>query len=127
MDQQFGQDGMQRHHLLGLFEADGTLSAELWSSRDKVDLSQGYPMDEKSVSRFTPDFYAAEVIEWRWLIYPWAILEDVSGFIRELGLVDASPERMQTAIETGYGVRIPVDILVDANTLARTAGDVQAW
>ena len=76
-------------------------------------------LHHKTVSSFVPDFCAAEVTEWRWLIYPWAILEDVSGFIRELGLVDASPERMQAEIEAGYGVRIPGETLRDASALAR--------
>jgi hypoxanthine phosphoribosyltransferase len=79
-------------------------------------------LHHKTVSSFVPDFYASEVTEWRWLIYPWAILEDVSGFIRELGLIDASPERMQAEIEAGYGVRIPAEILGDANALARRNG-----
>ena len=76
-------------------------------------------LHHKTVSSFVPDFYTTELTEWRWLIYPWAILEDVSGFIRELGLVDASPERMQAEIEAGYGVRISNEILSDANELAR--------
>ena len=75
-------------------------------------------LHHKTVSRFAPDYYAVAVTEWRWLIYPWAILEDVSGFIRELGLVDAAPERQQAEIEAGYGVRISADILGDATTLA---------
>lgn len=76
-------------------------------------------LHHKTVSSFVPDFYTTELTEWRWLIYPWAILEDVSGFIRELWLVDASPERMQAEIEAGYGVRISNEILSDANELAR--------
>jgi len=76
-------------------------------------------LHHKTVSSFAPDFYAAEITEWRWLIYPWAILEDVSGFIRELRLIDVPPERMQAEIETGYGVRISGKILSDANALAR--------
>ena len=80
-------------------------------------------LHHKTVSSFVPDFYAVEVTEWRWLIYPWAILEDVSGFIRELGIVDVSPQRMQAEIETAYGVRICAEILSDANVLARTATD----
>ena len=76
-------------------------------------------LHHKTVSSFVPDFYTTELTEWRWLIYPWAILEDVSGFIRELGLVDASPERMQAEIEADYGVRISKEILSDANELAR--------
>ena len=83
-------------------------------------------LHHKAVSSFVPDFCAAEVTEWRWLIYPWAILEDVSGFIRELGLTDASPERMQAAIEADYGVQISGEILSDANALVRHAIDMES-
>lgn len=76
-------------------------------------------LHHKTVSSYVPDFCAAQVTEWRWLIYPWAIHEDVSSFIRELGLIDASPDRMQAEIEAGYGVRISAEVLSDANVLAR--------
>jgi hypoxanthine phosphoribosyltransferase len=80
-------------------------------------------LHHKTVSRFVPDFYAAEITEWRWLIYPWAVLEDVSGFIRELGLVGAPQARLQAEIEAAHGVRIPADILGDAMTLAGAGGE----
>lgn len=53
MDQQFGQEGMSRHHLLGLFDLDGTLLAPLTSSDDVVDMSQGYLLDEVTMTRYS--------------------------------------------------------------------------
>ena len=76
-------------------------------------------LHHKAGSSFVPDYFAVEISEWRWLIYPWAILEDVTGFIRELGLVGAPPEVMRAAIEQAHGVRIPDQVLRDARTLAR--------
>jgi hypoxanthine phosphoribosyltransferase len=75
-------------------------------------------LHHKAGSSFVPDYFAVEISEWRWLIYPWAILEDVTGFIRELGLVGASIEVMRADIEQAHGVRIPDQVLRDARTLA---------
>jgi hypoxanthine phosphoribosyltransferase len=78
-------------------------------------------LHHKRGSRFTPDYYAVEITEWRWLIYPWAILEDVSGFIRELSLVDAPVAQIKADIERSYGVRVSDQVLGDARELARRA------
>ncbi len=83
-------------------------------------------LHHKTVSSFIPDYYAEEQTEWRWLIYPWSILEDVSGFIRELDLIDAGTEKTQAGIESAYGVRIPIDVLDDARILSRQYSENQA-
>ncbi|UCC57431.1 MAG: phosphoribosyltransferase [Gammaproteobacteria bacterium] len=41
-------------------------------------------MHHKTVTRFDVDYYARKVIKWRWLIYPWAVTEDISGFLKRL-------------------------------------------
>ncbi|MBP1928724.1 hypoxanthine phosphoribosyltransferase [Methanolinea mesophila] len=37
-------------------------------------------LQHKSGSVFRPDYFAREEKEWRWIIYPWAVHEDVVGF-----------------------------------------------
>jgi len=76
-------------------------------------------LHHKVQSRVVPDFYAAEIIEWRWLIYPWAVLEDVIGFIQTLKLHEATPEELGSGIEQHYGVTIPDQTLLDAQAVAR--------
>ena len=73
----------------------------------------------KVQSRVVPDFYAAEIIERRWLIYPWAVLEDISGFIQALKLYEATPAELRSGIEQHYGVTIPDQTLLDAQAVAR--------
>ena len=41
-------------------------------------------LHHKAVSRFMRDFCAAVVRDWRWILYPWAIMEDLRGFVREM-------------------------------------------
>ena len=74
-------------------------------------------LHHKATSTFIPDYRAATVVKWRWLIYPWAVLEDVSGFIRALDIADASIEQMQAAIERAHGVHIDRGTLADARLI----------
>jgi hypoxanthine phosphoribosyltransferase len=78
-------------------------------------------LHHKTVSTFTPDYYSSEINEWRWLIYPWAVLEDVSGFIRDLRLIAAPIRQIKADIERAYGVRVSDQVLRDARELARRA------
>ena len=38
----------------------------------------------KIQSRFTPDIYARKIVKWRCLIYPWALLEDLTTLVGEM-------------------------------------------
>ena len=46
-------------------------------------------LQHKSVSSFIPDYYAEELTQWRWMVYPWAFYEDLSGFI--ISVLDDEP------------------------------------
>lgn len=41
-------------------------------------------MHDKQVTQYRVDYYAKRVIKWRWLVYPWAMHEDISAFIQRL-------------------------------------------
>lgn len=41
-------------------------------------------LQHKICSDFVPDYYARKVIKWRWIIYPWAAYEDLSGFAENI-------------------------------------------
>jgi len=41
-------------------------------------------LQHKICSTFVPDFYAHRIVDWRWIIYPWAVFEDLSGFINRI-------------------------------------------
>ncbi len=41
-------------------------------------------MHEKTVSRIGADYFAMRIVRWRWLIYPWAVYEDVKGFLERM-------------------------------------------
>jgi len=41
-------------------------------------------LQHKTCSTFIPDFFVHRIINWRWIIYPWAAFEDISGFIKRV-------------------------------------------
>ncbi|HPJ74544.1 MAG TPA: phosphoribosyltransferase [Methanoregulaceae archaeon] len=41
-------------------------------------------LQHKTCSTFLPDYYAETVSKWHWIVYPWAVFEDLSGFAEKV-------------------------------------------
>jgi len=41
-------------------------------------------LHHKTVSSYIPDYYTEFVHEWRWIIYPWAIMEDLRSILESM-------------------------------------------
>ena len=70
-------------------------------------------MHHKTTTRLDVDYYARKIIKWRWLIYPWAIHEDVSAFHNRLSPPPISLEKAQQQLADQYGIRISQRCLRD--------------
>lgn len=71
-------------------------------------------LHHKHISKVVPDFYAQKIISWRWLTYPWAIIEDVRGFIRKMEPQPATAEEAIEHLKCKYGLKVPMRIMQDA-------------
>ena len=76
---------------------------------------------QKTTSQFPIDYYAKKIIKWRWLIYPWAVYEDISGFLRKQPQT-ASLEQSQQYLAEVYNIRIAkkrlkpiIDLMADSS------------
>lgn len=72
-------------------------------------------MHHKAISNVCVDYFAKKIIKWRWLIYPWAITEDISGFLESL-----SPETVEEAqqlLAEQFGIKIPSQRLKEVYAL----------
>ena len=66
-------------------------------------------------SRFHPDYFAREEKEWRWIIYPWAVHEDVVGFCEKILECEAlTPDELREALFRRYGIHVSVVAVNDA-------------
>ncbi|WP_126456783.1 phosphoribosyltransferase [Sulfuriflexus mobilis] len=70
-------------------------------------------LHHKHISQVVPDFYAQKIISWRWLTYPWAIIEDVRGFIRKMEPQPATAEEALQRLKSEYGLKLPLRIMQD--------------
>lgn len=60
----------------------------------------------KSCSTFVPDYWAEKQDAWKWIIYPWAAYEDLTGFIEKVSKEHAKPEEIRKALKSRYGIAI---------------------
>jgi len=75
-------------------------------------------LHHKRISSYVPDFYAAEVVEWRWIIYPWAVIEDLTSFLRAMKPLPESTGAFAAALLEQHGIAVPQQILQDVIALS---------
>lgn len=75
-------------------------------------------LHHKLVSPYVPDYYAQKVRIWRWIIYPWAVAEDVGSFIRAMSPRPADIAEVERRLWLERGVRLPRALLRDILALA---------
>lgn len=63
-------------------------------------------MHHKITTTFVVDYYASKIIKWRWLIYPWAMVEDVSEFLRRLSPPPRTLIVAQKCLAEQFGIEI---------------------
>lgn len=63
-------------------------------------------LHHKEVSSFIPDYHAERLVRWRWIIYPWAVIEDLSGFIMKMEDRPGSPSGIAERLERDYGIKV---------------------
>ncbi len=63
-------------------------------------------MHHKIVSHFSVDYYAGKIIKWRWIIYPWAMTEDITSLLRQIIPHPASVKEAQQQLKQQFGIRI---------------------
>lgn len=58
------------------------------------------------------DFVARRLRAWRWVVFPWAAMEDLGAFVTERR-IPRSPIAMQRRLLAEYGLRIPTRLAED--------------
>jgi hypoxanthine phosphoribosyltransferase len=74
-------------------------------------------LHHKIVSRFEPDFYARKIIKWRWIIYPWAVVEDLTALAREMQPVPSDPVDLGRRLLQERGIKAKRNTLEDVLAL----------
>jgi len=68
----------------------------------------------KAGCRYRPDFCARELATWHWITYPWAVIEDVSGFIGRMKHRPPNVRGIRARLARDFGMRVPASTVADA-------------
>ena len=70
-------------------------------------------MHDKHVTQYKVDYFAKNIIKWRWLIYPWAINEDINGFIARLSPPPKTLSESQQRLAEQFDIKISLKRLCE--------------
>jgi hypothetical protein len=72
-------------------------------------------LQHKVSSPYRPDYFGREEQEWRWIIYPWAVHEDIVGFVEKiLSRSQVDEKGIITALKERYELHMPLSDIRDA-------------
>jgi hypoxanthine phosphoribosyltransferase len=76
-------------------------------------LSRGTPLEVKTasllykqVSSFVPDFYVEKLLEWRWITFPWAVVEDITGLLQRVSIVPETERELVETLASEYAIEL---------------------
>jgi hypoxanthine phosphoribosyltransferase len=70
-------------------------------------------LHHKSVSPYVPDYYGAKVAKWRWIIYPWALVEDLTALMGGMPKRGADPEAIAERLRADHNLRVSAELVRD--------------
>jgi hypoxanthine phosphoribosyltransferase len=76
-------------------------------------------LHHKTASQYAPDFYAHKVIKWRWIIYPWAAIEDLSSFLEAMDPPPDTVDDFAARLIRDHRLQVPRRVLDDVFTATR--------
>lgn len=71
-------------------------------------------LHHKTVSSYTPDYYTELVHEWRWIIYPWAVMEDLRSILKNMKTAPETIEDFARHLKQQHQLAVPRKTLEDA-------------
>lgn len=74
---------------------------------------KGAVLHHKITSTLIPDFFAQKIIRWRWITYPWAIVEDVLGFVKKMQPQPATIEQAIERTTQDCGIKVSKQVMQD--------------
>lgn len=64
-------------------------------------------LHHKQTSSYTPDFHARRIIKWRWIIYPWAVAEDLRVLLGDMTPRPRTTEDARKLLLCRHGLAVP--------------------
>ncbi len=79
----------------------------------------------KTRSTFVPDYWSEKQDEWKWIIYPWAVYEDLTGFIERVLIKPMAHEEIRKALKNNFDIKISKRDLVEILNDMQVTGKIR--
>lgn len=64
----------------------------------------------KTCSSIVPDFFVSRIVKWRWVIFPWHVWEDITGFVKKIQESGIhSEDDIRIELMNRYNIRVKED------------------
>jgi hypoxanthine phosphoribosyltransferase len=64
----------------------------------------------KTCSSVTPDYFVRKIEKWKWIIFPWHIWEDLTGFIKKIADSGTlNEEDIRRELKKQYNIKVNID------------------
>lgn len=82
-------------------------------------------MQHKTCSTFVPDYWAEKQEDWKWIIYPWAVYEDLTGFIKRVLIKPMTLEEIRKTLKSNFDLKVSKKDLSEMLNDMEAAGEIQ--
>lgn len=82
-------------------------------------------MQIKITTEIKPEFSARTIRKWRWVIYPWAVMEDVGAFLSRMENPPQDLDEASRRLRREYGISLPGSLLQEVFRFRRL--DAETW
>jgi hypothetical protein len=66
----------------------------------------------KIISAFQPDYYVRKITQWRWVIFPWHVWEDLTGFIKSMKAIGiCCEEDIRRELKSKYNIEVQIETI----------------
>ncbi|MDP2767467.1 MAG: phosphoribosyltransferase [Candidatus Methanoperedens sp.] len=79
----------------------------------------------KTCSTSVPDYWVERQDEWKWIIYPWAVYEDLTGFIKKVLTKPMTDEGVRKALKSDFDIKISKKDLLEMLNDMQAAGEIR--
>ena len=70
-------------------------------------------LHHKQTSSYVPDFHGQRVLKWRWITYPWAVVEDVTILASRLERPPESVSQLRSGLAREIGFELPSRVFAE--------------
>ncbi len=103
------ENGISRKRILVVYDVAGTgdsyhVIVKHIKERSPADVRTAV-LQYKTCSTFVPDYWGEKHDAWKWIIYPWALYEDMTGFIKRVLIRPMTQEEIRKGLSS-FDIRV---------------------